>query len=281
MNHCIIPVNKIHEELYDKLEEQELSMERLCDEYEITKIIKQIVANSIITTSINYATNDENYVAMTHAIANSIADKTKELFFDTAYLEMNDDYTYEVVFNDSRGTDENLNHFATITNNEQMPLYDTCCVVKCNNKKETAQITKNDIANIYINMFFHKGLLIKNDGEEIELPFVGDTVEPYLKSGFVQIDSIFICGLNLIIYGDGEKEGEINVKASTLFKKTFTCNIFIAMLCPVSGKYFSNFTKQTFKKLMSIVENNYLKHVEDNVMEIAGNNPFLIIEKYC
>jgi hypothetical protein len=283
MNHCVIPVNKIYTQLADILEEEELFMNRLEDEYEIKQIIRRLVHDLPITESRNYRTSDENYVAMTHVISNSIADKEKERFFETVYMEMNDDYTYQLVYNESRGTDENLNDFATIANNEQMPIYDTCCIVKASNKQVSCHITKEDVANIYINMYYHIGLMVRvrnvvDVEEELEWKFVGDLPEPYLPNGFVKREDVFFCGLNLAIYGDNEPPQ--NQKVSTLFGKPFYGNIIIAMACPVSGKYYSNFTRKTFATLLELRRNNYVEHVERNVMEIAGNNPFLVIEKY-
>lgn len=283
MNHCTIPVNKIHELLFDVLEDAELCMDRLADEHDINKIIKSLFSKSAITSSISYNTSEENYIAMTHKIANSmdtplLDDENPKLFFDTCYLEMNDDYTYELVFNDTSGTDDTLNHFATITNNDQIPIYNTCCVVKCNNNKVPQTVTVDDVVNIYINMYYHKGLMLRQNGEKIEMTFSGTQVEPFLKSGFKQTDSIFMCGLNLVIYCD-EDDG-MNENATKLFEQEMKGNVFIAMLCPISGKYFANFTEKTFNTLSEIVKNGYRTVVEENVMEIAGNNPFLVIEKY-
>ena len=46
-NYCLLKINKIHEELYDELTENNLFMEKLSDKYEIHRIMRKLILNNI------------------------------------------------------------------------------------------------------------------------------------------------------------------------------------------------------------------------------------------
>ena len=152
INHCQINVNQIHETLYDELSENELFMENPEHEYDIKKILRNIIIKgNFAKTSILYNTANENYEAMTKFISDEFKlDKKIEGFmFDTVYSEINEDYFYEIVFNALESENESdleiLNHLATLINFEQMPIYGPCCIIKCSNDKIPQQIDVDDI----------------------------------------------------------------------------------------------------------------------------------------
>ncbi len=285
-NYCLVKVNKIYQQIQDMLDEEDISMNNTNHnfkvQHELGKIIKQA---TFINFSNIFNTSDE----LLEQIFVDITEKNKEdgMQGNTLLLFANTRYSFEVIYLEDlrkKQIEDNLNEFATITNLELEPIFNDCGIVKVGYENGThvhKKITQNDIIEIITNCFYHKGVLVQEDGSLKELEYSGDNPCLMLGLSFKMCASFQLLGLHFVPYI--EPSDKINEKASKIFGNETKGRVFFIVLSPVNGKKFWSLEKEGFDMILSILsDEEKVKKIDAEIeTEKKAVNPFFLIKKYC
>lgn len=284
-NYCIIPKNNIYEEFHDLLEDNGLYMGSQDDDYEITyKIKKNIKDCSYISYSEKYDDKEKMLDSIIHSIA--IDDSMNKVYADTVLLFSNEDVTYELMHVQHNKKDEidvNLNHFATMSNCDMQPIYGKCAIIKTKHMKDKCAndiITTDDVYDIAISNFYHKGIMI--DGEEMtEIEYASDNPLKKIGNNFQNNEIINIFGFNFICYYDNCENNKDNNISSKFCGKLIKKRMFVALLSFMRNKKIWNVTKSLIKKIYDIRLNEQLcNKINNEVANSPNENYFVILSKY-
>lgn len=285
-NYCLVKVNKIYEEIYDMLEDKNLSMHQVDDTNNILYEIKKIITNNkniIISDNMDCENLLEEIMVN---ITKEDINNTKQ--GNTILLYASDDCMYELVYMEDYSNeqgDEYLNQLASICNIELIPIYGDICIVKTNYKNkilESKELNLNDIINIIVSNFYHTGIMIYPDGTYKEIMFSGDKPNYVIGNTFSKINQFEIFGLVLVIYSEDIKSDEHNETVSKLMDEEINGKVFITLLCPLTNKKYWNITNTTIKNILSIKENkDSLSNINKEIFDDKLINPFFLIKKYC
>ncbi len=285
-NYCLVKKNKIYEQIQDMLDEEDISMNNINHNFkvqnELGKIIKK--ANFIQLSNV-FNTSDE----LLEQIFVDITENNKQegMQGNTIFLFANTKYSFEVIYLEDlnkKQTDVNLNEFATITNMELEPIFNDCAIVKIGYESGShihKKINQDDIIEIIVNCFYHKGVLVQEDGSIKELEYSGDNPCLMLGLSFKMQASFQLLGLHFVPYI--EPSDKINEKASKIFGNEIKGRVFFIVLSPVNGKKFWNLDKEGFEMIYSILQDEEkVKKIDDEIdIEKKAVNPFFLIKKYC
>ena len=285
-NYCLVKVNKIYEEIYDMLEDKNLSMHQVDDTNNILYEIKKIVTNNqniIISDNMDCENLLEEIMVN---ITKDDINNTKQ--GNTVLLYASDDYMYELVYMEDYSHeqgDEYLNQLASICNIELIPIYGDICIVKTSYKNkvlESKELNLNDIINIIISNFYHTGIMIYADNTHKEIMFSGDKPNYVIGNTFSKVNQFEIFGLVLVIYSEDVKSDKNNEIVSKLMDEEINGKVFITLLCPLTNKKYWNITNTTIKNILSIKENkDSLSSINKEIFDDKLINPFFLIKKYC
>jgi hypothetical protein len=284
MNYILIKRNKIYEELYDLLEEKELTMNNP-DHHDMVKfhMEKYIDKITYIKISEKFETPEDR---INNIMENFLENSLDHMQGNTLLLYSDDTVMYEVVFleNNKNQTDDDLNDFASITNIELHPIYGDCAVIKTNintNKLINETIERKDLFNIIYNNFFHTGIMINNNEDIKELVFSGDMPSTIIGNTFNNHYKSEIFGLQFIIYAENKGDSFKNELISKLCNKDIFGRTFVCLLSPVFFKKFFNNKLSILKSIASLSEDkNKTKNIEKELDDDKISNPFVIISKY-
>jgi len=282
-NYCFINKNKIYAEIYDELLEEELSM----NNKEHNDKIKNYIEKKII----NYDINLSDFFTNTEDIISDLIEKitltanNKNLQGNTVLLYANENEMYELFhMEDLRKTysDDELNELASITNIHLLPIYWGCGVFKTNYSKgilKGDEIKKIDLAKIFIQNYYHIGIIINLDNKMQEIEFTGEDPFKIIGNNFIQSNVVNIMGFNFCPYI--EKSNIVNNLASKLLGIEIKGRVFISLLCPTTNKKFWNINISTINNIIKILENKNLNELINKEINITDKdiNPFFLIKK--
>lgn len=282
-NYCLIKSNTVYKDIYNRLEEECLSMDNPDDETETKIIMDNILDNmkEIIIFSKNYKNNKD---ALEDIMVDlSFGDKSSK--GNTVLLYANDTVMYEAIYLEpfEEGlSDEYLNQYVTMSNIDLHPIYLNSVIIKSSYGKKSIieeQITLNDIKLILIKNFYHNGVMIDTENTMTEIQFTGD--EPFKMIGptFMMTERHELFGLIIIGWTEKNNSTVENIVATQLFDKKLFGRVFIGLMCPTTGKKFWCISKQTINNLLCLINkthDKYTKETEDKMYE----NPFYLINKY-
>ncbi len=284
-NYCIIKKNKIYEELYDNVEQDELTMNNPNHEDKIKYLIEKTIENSNQieffkneNTDINSSFEEMLEILLSHDTQKNSQGNTLIL-----YADLNEMYEMIFIEQDNYFDDSDLNQFASISNSDLKTIYNSCGIIKTvykNNKIRNDLITLKDINKILYYNFYHIGLMVDHQNNEKELLFSGEMPFNFIGSNFKMFGSFERVGLHIVVY---KEEGTIkNEKVSKLCEMEILGRAYITVLNPPNNKKFSNFTKDLFNLILTIMDNkNIINKIENEIMDDKLKNPFLIIKKYA
>ncbi len=284
-NYCIIKKNKIYEELYDMVEQEELSMNNPNHEDKIKYLIEKTISNNKEiefyykdNIDINNLFEDLLEILLNHDTQINSQGNTLLLYADL-------DEMYELVYieQDNYFDDSFLNQFASISNSELKTIYNSCGIIKTvykNNKIKNELITLKDINNLLYYNFYHIGLMVDDQNNMKELVFSGDMPYNFIGSNFKLVGSFERVGLHIVIFKeDGNKKNEM---VSKLCEMEIYGRAYITLLNPPNNKKFGNFTKDLFNLLIKLMNNkNTINDIEKEILDDKLINPYLIIKKYA
>lgn len=295
LTYCLIKKNKLYHDLYSYIENEELIMNNPDHTDLIKDNIKKFINKAdYITISDKFGTTETLFEDMLETI---IIDNNEESCNEKHDIGVNNQgntllsycdssIAYEIIytefFNSEITNDENNNQFASISNIELAPIYGSCGILKTvyNNGLQLSSITKNDIYNLLINIFYHSGVLLHTDGTMKDLVFTGEDPCFLIGSSFKIQDPIQILGLTFVYYVETDSKND-NKIASMIFGKELKGRVYIALLCPITNKKFNNITIKELNELLEILkDNDKVLNIEKELLNDKISNPFFIINKY-
>ena len=277
MNYLIIEKNDLYTDIYELLEDKELTMHKLDDRELVYFHINQYIENSkYIKYSETFKTNEDRL----NNIFEYLKDESIVNEIDTILLFSNDEIMYELMYIDYKNKDDNnLNHFACISNIEEYPIYNTVIVLKTDitKEKKSTIINKKDISFIIYNNFYHDGLMIDNNDEKI-LTFSGDKPFNLIGNTFRETEKKEVLGLAFILYEEN-KEDYINKKISILFEKEIKGRCFLMVIAPIKYRKFWNLNNKILDKLVNIsLDKKKYNEIEKKIYDDI--NPFILFNIY-
>jgi hypothetical protein len=293
-NYCLIKKNKIYEDLYEILENDELIMDNPNHKEEIKYKIKNLTTlyfGNIISISNKFSTSDEALEDLMIEITNNEEDE--RLQGNTLLIFADNESMYEIVFMENLGIeylDNDLNQLASISNIELAPIYGNVSIVKSsyqNGKLTNKLITEQDIIKLVTSNFYHMGVMINPDGSTFELEFSGDNPNIMIGGNFSQLNPFQMFGLMLVGYN--EKGTEINHLASKLYGNEIKGRFYVGILCPISNKRFWGINLDILKGLIKLIDYSegtieqkaIIQKLNNELADDKLKNPFFLIKKYC
>ena len=290
-NYCYIGKNKIYAEIYDELLDEELSMYNQEHDYKIKDYIKKKI------NSEKYISLSEKIVGTDDIVSDLILKITNEanmtdLQGNTILMFADSKQMYEMFYMENlvkSFEDTELNEFGSISNIQLQPVYWGCGVFKTtysNGKLNTSIITKNDIANIFIQNYYHMGVMIGTNPDTnnwIDIEFTGEVPHKVIGQKFVQSNITEVVGFNLMPFVE-ENSTEQNSIATKLFGREMKGRVFVTLLCPSTQKKYWNIQSSDLKDILKVSENMELKEKINELLNDSSNvskdqNPFYYLNK--
>ncbi|AYV80147.1 MAG: hypothetical protein Gaeavirus12_5 [Gaeavirus sp.] len=291
LNYCLVKQNNIYEELYDILSDEDLIMDNPNHKESIKYKIKQLQLSKSFILSKEFDNNEQVFEDLMIEITR---EDNPEHQGNTLILYADDNAVYEVIFIENlitpNNNDSELNQFASISNLELSPIYNTCAIIKTSYQSGNlvnTSITYNDIIHIMTNNFYHTGVLINPDNTLTELEFSGDKPNLVIGNTFIQSSPIQLFGLSLVLYI--ESGDSPNNTASLISNSEIKGRVFITTLCPITSKRFWSLTTSTIKnitKLLSYQTSNNpeltakFNKLTNEISDDKRGNSFYFIKKY-
>jgi hypothetical protein len=283
-NFCLINKNKIYEEIYEMIDDEELSMSRQDDTdkiiYQINKIIKKAKYINIIKEG---NTSNELLEEIMNSLINENSQETQG---NTLLLHANDDYYYETIYLENLinpdQKEDDVNQLVTISNIELEPITMDAVIVKTgyiDGNPVCKLITMDDIGEIIINNFYHTGIIINEDGSLLELKYSGDNPTLIIGNKFQKGDYGDVLGITMLPWIEpSEKENKV---ASKLLGMEIKGRIFLMTFCPITNKKHWSLTKQTVENILKILDDKEKtkKLYEEIDKQSKQTNPFYLIKK--
>jgi hypothetical protein len=298
-SYCLVKKNNLYQTLYAYIEKQKLNMynpkhydlikdyiKRFLDETDYITISDKFGApDSLFEDLLDLIITDNNMNLKTTDEDESICVNNQG---NTLLAYGDSKKAYEIVYNEffnDKNAEKLLpvaNEFASITNVDMAPIYGSCGILKTvyDNGLKLSSITKNDIYELLINIFYHTGVLINTDGTMTDLVFSGEDPCYMIGSSFKINDTIQLLGLSWSIFV--EKDSKVdNVIVSEFMSKPIKGRTFVTVLCPVTNKKFINITLNEFKDILELLKDkNKVDSINKDYMENINVNPFFLINKY-
>jgi hypothetical protein len=292
-NYCLIKTNKIYEELYDILEDNELVMDRPNDKdnikYQIQKLLNSYFDKKNISLSNIFDTTEET---LSDFMCNITNDEEENLQGNTLLMYANSNAMYEIVFMEQLNinkNDDELNQFSAIGNIELSPIYGNTAIIKSSYNEKTlisSIVLKEDIEEIFINNFYHMGVLINTDGSFKELEFTGENPNIVIGNNFKMMQSLQLFGLQFVCFNDDEKQE--NILASILYGNNIKGRMFVAVLCPITNKRFWSINIEFINNVLKLLkfttgtpeQKKIISELDKELDNDKMINPFFLIKKY-
>lgn len=300
LNYCLVKKNKFYESIQDMLDLEDLSMNKPDDTENIIYKLKSLLSKSkfieikgidkdkyIGKTDKDFTPND-----LLEQIIVDITEtnKNENIQGNTLLLYANNKYSFEVIYMENlidEQEDSNINQFLSITNINLEPIYFDGGIIKTNyetNVPYNDKITIDDILEIIVSSFYHKGLMIEPEGKTTEILFSGDNPSILIGHNFKAESVIELLGLSFVPFVEKEdKNSKPNECVNSVFSTKFKGRVYLTLLSPISTKRHWNLNKEMFDDIKNIIDKEDIvkKIYEDIDKENKIVNPFFLIKKYC
>jgi len=284
LNYCIINKNGIYGELHDLIEKEELTMLNPNHEDKIKYLIGELIKNNKEIEFADKETNDINDI-ISEVFEILISKNTQQESQGNTLIVYSDiNEMIEIIFieKDENFEDNEINEFASISNYDLQPIYNSCALFKTsykNNNIKNTMITLKDIEKILYYNFYHIGLLIDCDNNTKEIIFSGDLPHNFIGSSFKLGENFERLGLHLALFV--EEGSKVNNYASKIRGTEIKGRVYMTLLNPPYNKKFGNFTNELLDVILKILDNKEkIKKIEDEVLNDKLDNTYLIINKY-
>jgi len=293
-NYCYVDKNKIYGEIYDELLDEELSMNNSQDNNKIKAYIeKKIIKEKYINLSEFFVDNKEIISDLILKITSDVSNDN--LQGNTMLLYADLDEMYELFYLEDLtkshiNYDCDLNEFASITNIHLLPIYWGGGIFKSTYSNGIIKgdiIKKEDLAKLFIQNFYHQGVMIGINGELTPIEFTGEDPFRVIGNNFTQSNPTNIIGFNIVSYiekGYTDTDTDTNINnefGSKLLEKEIKGRVFISVLCPTTNKKFWNINIKTISNIMTILNNENLSKQINRELDLTDKdiNPFYLVNK--
>jgi hypothetical protein len=283
-NYCVIGINKMYEEIYDLLDDNDLHMGIEDENDEIFRQIHKFIEKYSIFWSETYTDKNIMFDDVIHSIAKD--DSKNKVNANTIILCSNEKYTYEMIYTeytDNDQNDDNLNHFASFSNLNLTPISGKCAIIKTKHMKNVISnelINSQDIYDIVINNFYHTGVMIDGDNL-LEIQYSGE--HPFSKIGnnFQNYTTHDMFGFRFICYFDNVENNKENKISEIMCNKQIKTRTFVCLLGFEKNKKMWNVSNKLINEIVKIKSNEITSEkLNNDVMNSPNENYFLILSKY-
>jgi hypothetical protein len=284
-NYCWVDINKIYMEIYDDLLDEDLSMNNKDHNDKIKFFLeKKILNSSYISLSESFTLNDDIISDLILKITSKVSNSN--LQGNTVLMFAGSNEMYELFHMEDltkpKHPDCDLNELASMSNIQLLPIYWGCGIFKTiydGNLLKGSLIAKKDLAKLFIQNYYHIGVMIGTKGDLLEIEFTGEDPFKVIGTNYSQAPVTNIIGFNMIPWI--EKTNEYNELGSKLLGKDINGRLFLSLLCPTTNKKFWDINIETIKNILTILDDENLFKLTDKELELTDKdiNPFFVLNK--
>lgn len=289
-NYCELKRNNIYAEIFDELLDEELNMNNPSHNDKIKDWLdKKIKSSNYINISNTFSDKKDLLGELITKIADDA--NNENIQGNTLMMYADNDSVYELFYMEDltkKIPDSELNEFGSLTNIYLQPVCWVCGILKSSYNKNGEiyldKITKSDVSKLYIQNFYHKGVMLNPDGSMIELEFTGENPFNMIGNNFTQSNTLDLFGFNIVpwIENSSSATTQLNEKATKIIGSEINSRVFISLVCPNTNKKFWDINSLTIKNILKVIDNNdiqekILKEIEQAEINI---NPFYFIKKH-
>ena len=295
-NYCLIKKNKIYAEIYDELLDEELSMNNFEHNDKIqTWIKKKITSSDFVELSDKFDSKE----AIIEDVILKITGEAQNtnLQGNTVLMFADDNNMYELFHMEDltkSHPDDDLNEFGSISNIHLQPVYWACGIFKTNYSNGVVNadiISKQDVVNLFVQNYYHQGVMINPDSTMLELEFTGEDPLKKIGTGFINTSTTDIIGFNVIPWVEKNSNPNSNSNSNSykfneletkLLGRDVYGRLFVTLLCPTTNKKFWNISKTTILNIIKVIDNTEIfQELSKGLMpDDMYTNPYLQLKKF-
>lgn len=281
VNFCLVKKNNLYHDIYDMLDEEDISMHRVDDSFKVQYKLANLIRKNSSFEFHNSTSEKLIYDSLEFLSKND----SENYQGNTLYAFADNKYCYEIIYSEffNNVNNNELNQFASISNIETEPIYKDCILLKSsynNGKYIMENIDINDVVKIVTANFYHKCVVIDTNNNINNVEFTGENPLNFIGHTFKELGKFEILGFNFLIYN--EPSDVKNDIASNLLNTNINGRICITLLTPINNKKFWNITDSDIFNIINILktpENIQLVNNEQD-QESKNFNPFVTLDKY-
>ena len=288
-NYCELKRNKIYAEVYDELLDEELNMNNPAHNDKIKYWMEKKLKSSNFIQISNTFENKQDLIEDLILKIDLDSNNNPNIQGNTLMMYADDNSMYELFYMEdlTKKIPENeLNEFGSITNIFLQPVCWTCGIFKTSYGNDGSiyadTITKTDVIKLYIQNYYHKGVMLNPDGSMTEIEFTGENPFNTIGNNFTQSNTLDLFGFNLIPWVEKtNSETQLNEKASKIMGSEIYSRVFVSIVCPNTNKKFWDITPTTINNILKIIDNKEIQSKIQQEIERAeiNINPFYFIKK--
>lgn len=288
-NYCELRRNKIYAEVYDELLDEELNMNNPTHNDKIKYWMEKKLKSSNFIQISNTFENKQDLIEDLILKISADTNNNPNIQGNTLMMYADDNSMYELFYMEdlTKKIPENeLNEFGSITNIFLQPVCWTCGIFKTSYGNDGSIyadiITKTDVIKLYIQNYYHKGVMLNPDGSMTEIEFTGENPFNTIGNNFTQSNTLDLFGFNLIPWVEKtNSETQLNEKASKIMGNEIYSRVFVSIVCPNTNKKFWDITPTTINNILKIIDNKEIQSKIQQEIERAeiNINPFYFIKK--
>ena len=293
LNYCELKKNTIYAEMYDELLDEELNMNKSEHNDKIkTYLEKKINTSDFIKISDKFSDSNimmEDLILKIESDAPNFKLQGNTLLMYADYSSMYELFYMEDLTQSISSIQSScLNEFGSLSNIFLQPVCWTCGIFKSSygsdGKIYSDTITKSDVSKLFISNFYHKGVIINQDGSMLELEFTGEDPYKIIGTNYTQSNTIDLFGFNIVPWVEkiqNPNDTQFNLSASKILgSKTFG-RVFFAIVCPNTNKKFWDIKIKTIEDILFVIDNKDIQDKISKEVEMAeiNINPFYIMKK--
>lgn len=281
VNFCLVKKNNIYHEIYDMLDDEDISMFKVDDAFKVQYKLANLVKKHSCFQFHNSTKDSFIDDALQHLVNND----SEHYQGNTIYTFADSKNCYEIIYSENFGnnSDSDLNQFASISNIDTEPIFKDCILLKSsynNGNYLMDDIDINDIVKITTCNFYHTGVVIDTNNILTNFEFTGENPLNFIGHTFKEFGKFDILGFTFLIYN--ESNNNKNDIASAFLNTDIYGRICITLLTPQHNKKFWNITSNDINNILNILKNPetiQLIHKEQD-HESKNFNPFVSLDKY-
>lgn len=290
-NYCELKKNKIYAEIYDELLDEELNMNNPSHNDKIKHWLeKKINSSNYISISNNFSNRDDILEDVITKIVNGA--NNDNLQGNTLLMSADENSMYELFYMEDLTQpipQDELNEFGSITNIFMQPVCWTCGIFKSSYKSDGKIypdiITKSDVSKLFVQNFYHQGVMINSDSSMVEIEFTGENPFNLIGGNYSQSSTKDLFGFCLVPWVEkitNPTESELNEKASKILGAKTYGRVFFALVCPNTNKKFWNIRIKDLENILHVIENKETQEKIQTELDKSeiNINPFYLIKKY-
>lgn len=287
-NYCELRRNKIYAEVYDELLDEELNMNNPSHNDKIKYWMEKKLKSSNFIQISNTFTNKQDIIEDLILKIDLDSNNNPNIQGNTLMMYADDNSIYELFYMEDLSKkipESELNEFGSITNIFLQPVCWTCGIFKTSYRNDGSiysdTITKSDVINLYIQNYYHKGVMLNPDGSMTEIEFTGENPFNMIGNNFTQSNTLDLFGFNLIPWIENSSSTQLNENASKIMGSEIYSRVFVSIVCPNTNKKFWDITQTTINNILKIIDNKEIQNKIQYEIEQAeiNINPFYFIKK--